>query len=90
MNDFNADTPQLEVVKKWLDALSTLDIQNAEPFLSRHYQYQAFPESPSVPNSTKEQYMEQWKGIMGALGKLEASGQCEEFLSAQRLISTTI
>jgi hypothetical protein len=74
MNDFDADTPQLEVVKKWLEAFSTLDIKNSEPFLSRHYQYQAFPESPNLPKETKERYMEKWEGIMDALDKFEAGG----------------
>lgn len=74
MNDFNADTPQLKLVKKWLDVFSTLDIRKSEPFLSRHYQYQTFLKSPNLPSETRERYMERREGIMGALSKFEAGG----------------
>ena len=67
MDDFNANTPQLEVVKKWLEAHFNLDVKNAEPLLSRNYQYQAFPESPDLPNETREQYVENRRDILDVL-----------------------
>ena len=74
MDDFDANTPQLEVVKNWFEAHFNLDVKNAEPFLSRNYRYQAFPESPHLPNETREQYVENRRYyILGTLtGKPKA------------------
>ena len=42
MTNSDASTPQVEVVKKWLEAYFSLDIKGVEPLLSKNYQYEAF------------------------------------------------
>lgn len=71
MTNSDASTPQVEVVKKWLEAYFSLDIKGVEPLLSKNYQYQAFPESVSLSKETKEQHLERWKVALGVLTKFE-------------------
>jgi hypothetical protein len=75
MDNFDANTPQLEVVKKWFDAIFALDVKNAALFLSKDYRYQAFPESPNLPSGAREQYIEKWNGILGGLTKFRVGAQ---------------
>ena len=38
MVNVDASTPQLRVVKNWLDAYTSLDTKNLEPFISKNFQ----------------------------------------------------
>ena len=71
MTNFDANTPQVEVAKKCLEAYFSLDIKKVEPLLSKNYQFQAFPESANLPKETKEQHIERWKAAFGVLTKFE-------------------
>jgi hypothetical protein len=43
MASIDAPTPQLKAIKKWLDALTSLDISKVEPLISWTFKYQSFP-----------------------------------------------
>ena len=44
MVNIDASTPQLKFVKDMLDAYCTLDVTKAEPFLSKDFKFQTFPQ----------------------------------------------
>jgi hypothetical protein len=71
MSNFEASTPQLSVIKKWIDAYTSLDISKVEPLLAKNYQHQSFPESPDAPNETKGEHIQKWGEILAAAAKLE-------------------
>jgi hypothetical protein len=75
MTNSDANTPQVEVAKKWLEAYFSLDIKNVEPLLSKNYQYQTFPESANLSKETKEQHLERWREALGVLAKFEVGLQ---------------
>ena len=85
MVNFDA-SPQLKLVKNWLDAYLTLDIKNIEPFISKSFQYQAFPETTDIPTEEREKHIEKYKEVLSALSKIEVSIQgSEDRLQARRL-----
>ena len=67
MVDF--DTPQLNVVKRLLDAYNSLDMNNVEPLLSRNYEYEALPESADFPKQTKESHLQAWGRMFSSPNK---------------------
>ena len=69
MVDFN--TPRSKVAKKLLDAYATLDINNAEPLLSKDFHYEPVPESPDIPKQTKEVHLKTRMRVLPSLKKLE-------------------
>jgi hypothetical protein len=67
MADFDASTPQLQTVKKWIDSFISLDISKADLLISRNFKFQSFPKSTELPEQpTKEAYI-QWFGRVFAL-----------------------
>ena len=60
-------TPQSKVVKGFLDAYATLDMNNVEPLLSKNYQYELLPESPDLPVQTKEAHLQTWRGVFSSV-----------------------
>ena len=71
MVNFDASTPQLKVVKNWIDAYCTLDTKNIEPFISKNYEYQAFPEVADLPKEAKERHLERYGAMLAEASKLE-------------------
>lgn len=71
MANFEASTPQLSVIKKWIDAYTSLDISKVEPLLAKNYQHQSFPESTDAPDETKGEHIQKWGQILAAAAKLE-------------------
>ena len=72
MSSFDASTPQSTLVKNWLDAYLSLDIKNVEPFISKDFQYQAFPETATdLPKEARETHIEKYTGVLAAARKLE-------------------
>jgi hypothetical protein len=71
MVNFDASTPQLKVVKNWIDAYLTFDIKNVEPPISKNFQYQAFPETTDLPKETKENHIERYGEILAGTSKAE-------------------
>ena len=70
MTNFDA-SPQLTLVKNWLDAYVSLDTKNIEPLVSKNYHYEAFPEASDVPKEAKERHLERFRGILAGTSKLE-------------------
>ena len=75
MTNSDADTPQVEAAKKWLEAHFSLDIKNVEPLLAKNYQFQAIPESASQSKETREQHIERWRESASVLTKFEVGVQ---------------
>jgi hypothetical protein len=53
MANIDAPTPQLKAIKKWLDALTSLDISKVEPLISRTFKYQSYPKIIDLPEQAK-------------------------------------
>jgi len=49
MSNFDISTPQLENIKRLIDACISLDMSNIEPLLSKKYQQQPFHEITDLP-----------------------------------------
>ena len=75
MTNSDADAPQVEVAKKWLEAYFSLDIKNVEPLLAKNYQFQSFPESANLSEETREQHVGRWTEALGVLTKFEVGVQ---------------
>lgn len=71
MVDLDSSTPQLKVVKNLLNALTTLDVNNAGPYLSKNYQYEPLPESAELGGQTKEKHLQSWGEIFSSVKKFE-------------------
>jgi hypothetical protein len=84
MANFDASTPELKAIKKWIEAFSILDTNKMDTLLSRNFKYQSFPKSIDVPEQTKEGFI-QWFG--GTFSKMKVSIQRQR-PSARRLICT--
>jgi len=76
MSDFDTSTPRLVAVKGLLDAYISLDMNNVEPFLSKNYQYQPFPETTNIPIEAKESHMQRFEELLAAVSKLEVRIRC--------------
>jgi len=88
MVDFN--TPQSKVVKRLLDAYSSLDMNNAQPLLSKNYQYLPFPENTDLPKQTKEGHLQMWGGMLSSATKFEVRIEHRGTVFKLRLISITL
>ena len=70
MSNFDA-SPQLTLVKNWVDAYISLDIKNVEPLLSKNFQYHTFPETTDLSKEAKERHIERYREMLSAVSKLE-------------------
>lgn len=89
MVNFDA-SPQLALVKKWLDAYFSLDVKNVEQYISRNFHYQAFPETTdtSIPEEAKEEHIDKYREILAAGSKFEVGIQAlENRLQTHRLMT---
>ena len=71
MTNLDATTPQLKAVKRWIDAYTSLDMNNLGPVISKNYQYQSFPKSIEVPKEAKERHIERLRERFSGLTKYE-------------------
>ena len=74
MVDFN--TPQSKVIKRLLDAYCSLDMNNAQPLLSKNYQYLPFPENTDLPKQTKEGHLKTWGGMLSRSEERRVGKEC--------------
>jgi hypothetical protein len=72
MMNFDASTPQLNVVKEWFESYMTLDTNNTEPLLSKNFRYESFPRSSDIPDQSKKTHVEVWGARLSSIDKLEA------------------
>ena len=78
MRSLNATTPQLKVVKNFLDAYRTPDRKNIEPFISKNFAYHSYPKVPNVIDGPRGQYTEKFKPVLSLLKKLDVSIRRQE------------
>ena len=64
-------SPQLQTVKKFVDAYHALDMNRVEPFISENYQYYPFPDSADLPKTTKEGHIQMFRGILSTVDKAD-------------------
>ena len=75
MVNIDATTPQLKVVKDWIEAHSSLNPENAEPHVSKHFKLQSYPKSAHPPHETREDYFKKHKKMAAATTKAEVRVQ---------------
>ena len=71
MANIDATTPQLQVVKKWLDAYVARDANKIAPVLSKNYKHQTFSQSVGIPDETKEQHIKRYGGLAPSIASFE-------------------
>jgi hypothetical protein len=71
MVNFDASTPQLNLVKNWLKSHMSLDTNNTEPLLSENYRHELFPRSPDTPDESKKAHVKTWGTVLSSMNKLE-------------------
>lgn len=71
----NATTPQLKAVKNLFDAYLTLDVKNAEPFVSKDFTFQTFPKIADHPDEAKGAHFEKYGALLSLLTKAEVRFQ---------------
>ena len=91
MVNIDPSTPQLAVVKKWLESYASLDTKNTEPLLSKNFQYESFPKSSNIPDQSKETHMKIWGARLSVVNKLEVGSiqRRRNHVQVQSLTSTT-
>ena len=75
MVNINATTPQLKLVKQWLEAHASRDIDKVAPIISKNFKFQAFPKTTDIPEEAKEGHLQRYRGILGALTNVEVRTQ---------------
>jgi hypothetical protein len=89
MANFDASSPQLRTMKKWIENLVSLDMTKVEPLISRNFKYLSFPKTIDLPDQTKEAYIQWFGGLMALIAKPEVRIQrWRTHLQAWRLIYT--
>ena len=77
MSGINPSSPQLALVKKWLESYTSLNIKNVEPLLSKNFQVQRYPRSSDLPDETRESHLEGWEARFSVIEKGEVGSiQC--------------
>jgi hypothetical protein len=71
MANFDASTPQLNVIKNWIDATSVLDTGKYDMVLARNFKYQSFPKTVDVPEMTKGKMVQWVAGVFASMTKME-------------------
>ena len=76
MSSFDASTPQLKVVKQWVDAHASLDTKKIAAVTSKNYHYEVLPEVIGIPKEAKEKHIKRFRESLGAMAKAEVRIQC--------------
>jgi len=71
MVNVNATTPQLKAVKNYLDAYTSLDVNNVERVLSKNFKFQTFPETTDLPEQAKGAYIERFRRASTLMTKMD-------------------
>jgi hypothetical protein len=75
MANFDVSTPQLKLVKQWIDAFSVLDTSKMDSLLCRNFKYQSFPKTIDVPEQTKAGFIQWFGGVFASMTKMKVSIQ---------------
>jgi hypothetical protein len=71
VTNFDASTPQLKVVKEWMDTICSLETSKLAPLSARNFTYTSLPNATDMPE-VREQGTEahiQWIEKAKCLGK---------------------
>jgi len=72
MANFDA-TPQLRVLKKFMDAFLSRDMRSVQPLIAKNYVFQTFPKGVEQSDENKEAHLQRWGKILAIITKIEAS-----------------
>ena len=72
---FDTSSRQLEFIDRFYGAYRTRNVEHIRPFLAEDYIYKAFPETPELPEMTKEKHLEIHGGMFAACVKYDVSIQ---------------
>ncbi len=78
MANIDASTPQLKVVKEWIDAVISFDISKVVPLISRDFKYQSLPHSTElleISDQARDVHVQWLKGLMAMCTKAEVCTQ---------------
>ena len=75
MVNINATTPQLKLVKQWLEAYASRDIDKVAPVVSKDFKFQTFPKTADIPEEGKGAHLQRYRGILSALTNVEVRTQ---------------
>lgn len=84
--NINATTPQLKLVKKWMEGYHSLNMDNVEPHVSKNFKEQA---CFHTADEAKGEHSERYGKVLGSMTNLEVRAQYENCLQARRLIAPT-
>ena len=73
--NFNATTPQLALVKNFMNAYLTLDVKKISPFISKNFTFQTFPKTPDLPDQAKGEHFEGYETLLSMISKAEVCVQ---------------
>jgi len=71
MANINANTPQLKVVKQWLDAFFVRDGNVMDPVLSKDFVYETLPKSIGLPDERRERHIQRLNEAFTTVEKFE-------------------
>lgn len=71
MATFDATTPQLKVVKNFVDGFLSRDIKSVRSVIAKNYVFNTLPKTAEAPNEMKETGAERHGMILAALTKIE-------------------
>ena len=71
MANLEATTPQLKVVKRITDAISSRAPRTAESVISKDYMFRTFPKSDELPDLTKEEYLQMYGVALALFANVE-------------------
>lgn len=69
MITMDTSTPQLKLVKKWIDAYLSLDLREMDKVLAKGYKHEALPKTIGLPEETKEEYMKRYGELLPVFTK---------------------
>lgn len=76
MATINPTTPQLKLVKGWVDAHLALDIDKISAVLSKDYKHQRLPKTTGHLEETREEFVKRLAGSMAAFTEFNVCVQC--------------
>ena len=81
MANVDTSTPQLKLVKRWVDAYASRDAGKLAPLLSKNYKHQTFPESIGEPDETREEHLQRFGQLGPLMTELYVRVQCQRTTS---------
>ena len=71
MVNLDATTPQLKVIERMTNAISSRAPRNAESVISKDYVFGTFPKSDELPDLTKEGYLQMYGVALALFANVE-------------------